>query len=129
MPLPPTKITILAVDDNQAHNYALARILESAGYLVLPAYTGSQALQLLQQRPDAVLLDINLPDMDGFEVCRRVRNDVATRHVPVVLFTSGAPDANATAMAERAGARALLFYPIEPTQLLAVLRGHLAGSP
>ena len=65
--------TILVVDDNAASRYATVRYLKSGGFLTLEAATGQEALDLAETGPDAVVLDINLPDMDGFEVCQALR--------------------------------------------------------
>ena len=64
---------ILNVDDYEASRYARTQMLQRAGFHVLEAGTGAEALRLARERPDLVLLDVNLPDMDGFEVCRRLR--------------------------------------------------------
>jgi PleD family two-component response regulator len=78
--------TVLAVDDNEAHNYALSRILGRSGSTVLRAFTGRQALDLAKQQPGLILLDIVLPDLDGFEVCRLLKSDPATSGIPVVFL-------------------------------------------
>ena len=67
---------ILNVDDHDAGRYARTRFLSRAGFVVEEAATGEQALACLRdKRPDIVLLDINLPDIDGFEICRRIKSD------------------------------------------------------
>ena len=80
-------IKILAVDDNPAALYATARVLRSAGYEVLEATTGNAALRAAAQA-DLVVLDINLPDMDGFEVCRRLRARPETAQLPVLHLSA-----------------------------------------
>jgi CheY-like chemotaxis protein len=65
--------TLLVVDDTPASRYATSRVLRGAGFTVLEAASGQEALTLAQQGPDLVVLDVNLPDIDGFEVCRRLR--------------------------------------------------------
>ena len=123
MPLADT--TILAVDDNPAHNYALCRILEHAHSKVLRARTGSQALELSSQQPDLILLDVHLPDVNGFEVCRRLRNDSRTSHIPVVFVSATCQDEEALQQAEQAGGNGFLFEPFEPQQLVAVILGQI----
>ena len=117
-------MTILEVDDCKAQNYALTRMLENAGCKVLRAFTGTEALALASQMPDAVLLDINLPDINGFEVCRRLKSDPTTSDIPVVFLTA-MYDASAKAMARSIGAKTLLHYPVEEAQLHAVLEGQI----
>src|SRR5579884_2214917 len=76
--------TILAVDDEPANRYARARGLRKAGFTVVEAATGAEALRLAADRPDLILLDVNLPDLDGFEVCRRLKADPATAAIPIL---------------------------------------------
>ena len=71
--------TLLVVDDNPATRYSTSRVLRSADFEVLEAATGREALALAAQRPDLVVLDINLPDIDGFEVCRTLRRQPRPR--------------------------------------------------
>ena len=74
-----TPETILNVNDNEAARYATTRILHRAGFKVLEAATGSEALQITREDlPPLVILDINLPDLSGVEVCRRIKTDPAT---------------------------------------------------
>src|SRR4051812_20528886 len=98
--MPLTGLTILAVDDNEAQNYTLSRTLETAGCKVLQAHTGREALELALVKPDAIVLDISLPDLNGFEVCRRIQSHPATAGIPVVFVTASFFDPHAKAMAE-----------------------------
>src|SRR5580765_7523649 len=82
-------IRILAVDDNAAALYATSRVLKSAGYEVLEATTGATALALAAAAtPDLIVLDVNLPDMDGFEVCKRLRARPDTAQTPVLHLSA-----------------------------------------
>ena len=77
---------ILNVDDYEAARYARSEMLRRAGFDVIDAGSGAQALETAaRRRPDLILLDVNLPDMDGFEVCRRLRAAPAALTVPIVL--------------------------------------------
>jgi|DewCreStandDraft_1066081.scaffolds.fasta_scaffold02301_3 PAS domain S-box-containing protein len=79
---------ILVVDDSPIELKLTARVLGQAGYEVSTATSGAQALALARENPpDLVLLDLNMPQMDGYEVCRRLKEDEATRAVPVVLYS------------------------------------------
>ena len=72
------KAAILLVDDDETKRYAIARTLRRAEYTVEEAATGAEALRLAAARPDLIILDVKLPDIDGFEVCRRIKSDPAT---------------------------------------------------
>ncbi|MDE2573508.1 MAG: response regulator, partial [bacterium] len=81
--------TILVVDDDKNIRKIIAANLELAGYRVLAASSGSAALELLDvQMPDLILLDVMMPVMDGYEVCRRVRTHPVGTHVPVIMLTA-----------------------------------------
>jgi CheY-like chemotaxis protein len=80
--------TILLVDDDEPKRYSIARTLRRAGYAVMEAVTGSEALRMVASRPDLIVLDVKLPDIDGFEVCRRIKSEPTTRAIPV-LHVSG----------------------------------------
>ena len=80
-----TPETILNVNDNEAARYATTRILHRAGFKVLEASTGGEALQITREDlPPLVILDINLPDLSGVEVCRRIKSDPATSSTMVL---------------------------------------------
>ncbi len=120
--------TIVAVDDNEAQNYALSKTLEIAGFVVKKAFNGSQTLTLAQEKPDLIVLDVNLPDLNGFEICRRIRENPDTKDIPVVFLSATYQSQNALESAKAVGAQAFLFHPVHPEQLLAVIRGTLARS-
>jgi CheY-like chemotaxis protein len=126
--MPLTGCTILEVDDYEAHNYVLSRTLENAGPKVLRAYTGAQALALAGEIPDAIVLDIKLPDINGFEVCRRLRANAATRNIPVIFVTAVHQDCSARDRADLVGGNSVLFFPVEGSQLVAVIQGHIAKA-
>jgi CheY-like chemotaxis protein len=115
---------VLLVDDNQTHRYSLGRHLEESGFDVLQAPTGSEALGIAAlHRPDAVLLDINLPDMSGFDVCERLKNDPQTESVPVIFHSATHDTQSARARAMDLGAVSFLSYPITIEHLITVLQG------
>ena len=74
---------VLVVGDDDALRRAIARRLRGGGYQVLEAKTGIEALQLMQRKPDLVALQAELPDIDGYEVCRRLRSQAETNHIPI----------------------------------------------
>ena len=113
---------ILIVDDIATNRIVFKVKLGAAGYRISLASTGADCLrQVVQDRPDLILLDLHLPDMTGIEVVTRLRNDPATRRIPVVMFSSGA-DPVARMAALRAGADDFLAKPIPDQTLLARLR-------
>ena len=80
--------TVLMVDDEEVNLYALRLILESRGYRCVAATSGPDALRLAAETlPDAILLDIQMPVMDGYEVCRRLKENPHTAPIPVVFLT------------------------------------------
>ena len=80
---------ILVVDDNRTNALLLERVLVGDGHLVDVANDGQEALERISSsRPDLILLDLDMPKVDGYEVCRRVKNDPATRLVPIVIVTA-----------------------------------------
>ena len=85
----PDQITILAVDDQPQNLRLLDAVLAPRGYRLVTASSGEQALEKLSEAvPDLVLLDIVMPGIDGYEVCRRIRNNPATAFLPVVMITA-----------------------------------------
>jgi len=84
--------TILVVDDRPAASYSMARPLAAAGFDVRETATGRDALRLARLHVDAIVLDIVLPDMDGFDVLRRLKADPETSDIPVILKTAASFD-------------------------------------
>jgi CheY-like chemotaxis protein len=78
--------------------------------------------------PDVILLDINLPDVNGYEVCSRLKQDAITKSIPVVFHTATESTGPAKSYAETVGASAFLTYPIDSTQLAMVIRGAAARA-
>lgn len=80
---------ILVVDDEPDILRFVEKILEARGHSVVTAADGAKGLELAgSERPDVIVLDLNLPHMDGHEVCRKLKGDDATRHIPIVLMTA-----------------------------------------
>ena len=118
--------TIAAVDDNVAHMFALERTLRHYGYRVQSASNGEGLLSIIDEKTDLVILDVNLPDIDGFQICRRLRQNDKTCHLPVIFLSASNNNSPSQAMADELGADAFLGFPIEPEQLDIVIRGTLA---
>lgn len=118
---------LLAVDDNHAHCYAVARLAHAAGFDVRQAFTGHSALRLVKIRPEAIVLDVHLPDIDGFEVCRRLKRDPATAHIPVVFCSATLELEEGSRVAAELGALAFLSDADAGVELEALLR-RLIGA-
>jgi signal transduction histidine kinase/CheY-like chemotaxis protein len=117
---------VLVVDDNRDAADTLADVLGLHGYLVTRAHDGASALQAVAQaRPDVVLLDIGLPDVDGYEVCRRIRAQAGAGAAPVLVAVTGWGQQADRDAAREAGFDAHMTKPVAPDQLLQVLRDKL----
>jgi signal transduction histidine kinase/CheY-like chemotaxis protein len=116
---------ILAVDDNPASLQLLKNILKKAGYHVRPAHNGTLALRSVQsKRPDLILLDVKMPDIDGFEVCRRLKSDEKSCDIPVI-FISGLGETTQRVQGFNAGGVDYITKPFEPEEVLARIKTHL----
>jgi DNA-binding response OmpR family regulator len=114
---------LLIVDDNAATRYALRRRMERHGFTVLEAGTGTEGLDLIaEQIPDALILDVNLPDMSGFDIVRQLRAEPRTALLPVVHVSAASIQTGDIVTGLEAGADAYLVHPVDPDVLLATLR-------
>jgi PAS domain S-box-containing protein len=116
---------ILVVDDNPATRYSTSRVLRSAGLTVVEASNGVEALARAMDAPDLVVLDINLPDIDGFDVCRELRASPRTRRTPVIYLSASFVDDIHKVHAVDAGGDGYLTHPVEPPVLLATVHAFL----
>lgn len=116
---------ILVVDDSEDQRYLTSRILRMAGYEVKEAVNGKEGLEKAKDLPDLIVLDIKLPDIDGFEVCRQIKSDPITSQI-IVLFASGAYlESQFKVKGLEGGAEGYLTLPVEPPVLLATVRSLL----
>src|SRR5215470_3750282 len=123
---PPTTALILVVDDNEVGRYTKARILRDAGYEIIEGGTGEDAFRLVTERsPRLILLDVNLPDLDGWEVCRRLKANPDTASVAILQVSATHVREEDTVRALEGGADASLTEPIEPAVLVATVRALL----
>jgi DNA-binding response OmpR family regulator len=108
---------VLVVDDDEANRMLLRDPLETHGYEIIEAENGEQALQEVEQRPpDVILLDVMMPQMDGFEVCRRLKKDARTAHIPILIVTA-LSERMERMMGIAAGASDFLTKPVDLQEL------------
>ena len=116
---------ILIVDDAQDSLEILRHILKEHGYRVRPAINGRHALKSVAARlPDLILLDVNMPEMDGYEVCRRLKSKEHSRNVPVI-FISAYSDTTKKIEGFKAGGVDYIAKPFEREEVLARVESHL----
>ena len=125
-PLPPEpRATVVVADDTPAVGDYLARLLAREGHRVVRAYNGAEALEIIaREQPDVALLDVMMPERNGFEVCQAIKSDPGTRLIPVVLVTSLQNPEDRLRGIE-AGADDFLSKPPNPHELLARIRSLL----
>jgi PAS domain S-box-containing protein len=119
------KTVILVVDDNASGLYVTSKILEQNGFDVITASNGSEALLKLKTNPDVVLLDVKLPDIDGFELCRRIKTDPETNNIPVIHLSAIYTDIDSKVAGLESGADGYLTHPVEPKVLKATINSML----
>lgn len=117
--------TILYADDTEAQLYAVSRVLRSAGFRVLEARSGHQALEMSTTTPDLFVLDVNLPDINGIDLCKRFKADEATARIPVLQVSATSVSTEARVAGLEGGADAYLAQPIEAQELIATVRALL----
>uniref|UniRef100_UPI0034DF04A4 response regulator n=1 Tax=Streptomyces flavofungini TaxID=68200 RepID=UPI0034DF04A4 len=121
--------TVLVIEDNETNRYVLTSWLKRAGHTVISASTGEQGLARLHAAldalPDIAIIDVRLPDMSGFEVSERLKNDSATTHLPIIQISAAAISPADHAEGLRRGADAYLNQPIDPGELLATVTATL----
>jgi DNA-binding response OmpR family regulator len=116
------------VDDDRVIQQLLEVNLELEGYEVKRAANGEEALKLVREfKPDVMLLDVMMPKLDGREVCRRVKADPKTAHVPVIFLSARAQDMDVNSGLEL-GASAYITKPFDPVDLLQTVERVLAGE-
>jgi two-component system cell cycle response regulator DivK len=113
---------VLLVEDDRDGRLLFAEWLQDAGFRVEQAHNGLQALErAFDLLPDAMLTDLNIPGIDGYELTRRLKADPRTASIPVLAVTGYAPFTQDPARADRAGCDVLLLKPCDPDELTRVL--------
>lgn len=120
------QLTILHVDDNEANRYVVARILRNGGFAVVEAATGAAGLAAIAaHQPALVILDVKLPDLNGFEVCRQIKSNPDSAFLPVLHLSASYIQSQDKAEGLDSGADGYLVQPVEPIELLATVRSLL----
>jgi len=119
---------ILIVEDQEDNRSILRDLLTAAGYELIEATNGAQGVELAQrERPDLILMDIQLPIVDGYEATRRIKANAELKRIPIIAVTSYALSGD-EAKARAAGCDGYVTKPFSPRQLLAKVREYLPGE-
>lgn len=127
-----SSVFILNVEDYESARYAKTRLLRNAGFHVEEACNGHQALKMVETfGPGLMLLDVRLPDLDGRDVCQRIKNNPATRTWRVIQTSAAFISEADIASGYASGADAYIPAPYTPDELIRLLRsfGHWRGDP
>jgi len=120
---------VLLVEDDRDARVMFAASLEHAGFRVEQAHNGLQALErTFDLLPDAILTDLNIPGIDGYELTRRLKNDPRTRAIPVLAVTGYPPFTQDPARAGRAGCDAILLKPCDSGELTRTLTMQITAA-
>ena len=116
---------ILVIEDQEDNRRIMRDLLTSAGYEIVEAVTGADGVAAAEvHRPDLILMDIQLPDFDGYEATRRIKANPALSSTPIIAVTSYALSGD-EAKAYEAGCDAYVSKPFRPRELLAKVRGYV----
>lgn len=119
---------ILVIEDHEDNRRILRDLLSSAGFELIEAQTGDDGVAMAEShRPDLILMDIQLPGMDGYQATRRIKANAALRRIPIIAVTSFALSGD-DVKAYEAGCDGYVTKPYSPRQLLAKIRGYLPGD-
>jgi two-component system cell cycle response regulator DivK len=119
---------VLVIEDHEDNRRILHDLLTSAGYEPIEAVTGEEGVALAEtHRPDLILMDIQLPGLDGYEATRRIKANPALRHIPVIAVTSYALSGDEV-KAKEAGCDGYVTKPFSPRALLAKVREYLPAA-
>jgi two-component system cell cycle response regulator DivK len=116
---------ILAIEDHEENRRLLRDLLTSFGYELIEAVTGEEGVTAAEtERPDLILMDIQLPGIDGYETTRRIKANPALSHIPIIAVTSYALSGD-DVKAFAAGCDAYVTKPFDPAELLEKIKGYL----
>ena len=127
-PTPPARQTLLLVEDNEDNRIIYSTVLRHTGYEVVEATDGVQAVDLARRiAPDLILMDISIPEIDGWEATKILRQDPKTRDIPIIALTAHAL-ADDRERATAVGFSSYLAKPIEPRAVVAEVRRWIGGG-
>lgn len=116
---------ILIVEDNEKNMYLMSFILSKKGYEIIKAETGKKGVELaIKEKPDLILMDIMLPDIDGYEATKRIRDCAAVSTIPIVAVTSFAMTGDREKVM-RAGCAGYIEKPIDPEMFVPEIEKYL----
>jgi CheY-like chemotaxis protein len=121
-----TKATVLVIEDQESNRYTTRLMLQQAGFEVKEAATGYEGLRLAGERPDAIILDLHLPDMSGIDLCLLLKSSPQTASIPVINVTAAYAGSEERTQALDAGADGYLTRPLDDERLLATMTALLA---
>src|SRR5215469_3404420 len=116
---------VAVIDDNPATLYSTSRVLRSANFKVSEGINGEQALELAFKGIDILLLDVNLPDIHGFDVCKRLRSNPRTARLPIIHVSATFVKEVDKAQGLDSGGDGYLTHPVEPPVLIATVNAFL----
>ena len=120
--------TILVADDESHILHVVSLKLKNAGYRVLTARDGQEALEIAQQeKPDLLITDYHMPQLSGIELCRKLKQDPATAHIPAIMLTARGYELE-PADTEQSGILRMLSKPFSPRHLLSTVEEVLSGA-
>ncbi|HPN38803.1 MAG TPA: response regulator [Melioribacteraceae bacterium] len=122
------KTKILIIEDNEQNMYMLTFLLESCGYAILQAFSGPKGIEIaISSIPDIILLDIQLPEMDGYTVARNIRKVEQLKFTPIIAVTSYAMPGDREKVME-AGATGYIEKPIDPDTFINQMNSFLPAT-
>ena len=125
----PKKKRVLIVEDNHLDSALFSALLESQGHEVLKAVTATDGLKLARENePDLIIMDVRLPNMSGFEAARTLKNEDATRHIPIIVTSAYGPYADKAEVRE-CGCDAYMPTPIQITGFVDLIHTFLNRHP
>ena len=117
---------VLVIEDEPDLIQLLTRLLKSEGYLVTACEDGENGyIAINRDRPDLIVLDVNLPTMDGFEICKRIKSDTMTRNIPLIIMTAAYTSPEDAERGLKLGANEYIIKPFMHVPFLAAVRRHL----
>lgn len=120
--------TILNIDDDVSKRYTVTRVLRRSGFQVMEAETAYSGLELVSQSPDLIVLDVRLPDLSGFDVCRRLKSNPDTASIPVLMLSASLTESQDRTTGLEYGADGYITYPVEAHELVATIHALLRLS-